>query len=84
MPPFPLALGLSTLERGGIAAFLLDVSRRMEDFVCKIRDWGPLKIQNYSLITIIIFNVPSSFKFFQTCVTQEGGGEKQANCFKED
>ena len=30
-------------------------------------------IQNYSLKTII-FNVPSSFKIFQTYVAQEGGG----------
>ena len=84
MLPLPLALGLPTLEQGGIAAFLLDVSRRVEEcaFVCKIRDRGPLKIQNYSLISIIIIILHS--RFFRHMLHKKGGLGKQANCFKED
>ena len=50
MPPFPLALELLTLERGGIAEFPPNVSRRVEEraFACKIRDWGPLNITKNS------------------------------------
>ena len=38
----------------------------------------PLNWQNYLLITIIIFNVASSFKIFQIMLLKEGGGRGES------